>query len=94
MELNTDAQVQSLDQLPLRFTKLQDATGSRLFPPILPYLLEPYEERPMVNELNRQVKLVYIRCAETWQDTRNTRNKFAHDYPGDSEQHAALVNMA
>jgi hypothetical protein len=31
----TDAQVQALDQFILRFTKLQDAMGSRLFPATL-----------------------------------------------------------
>ena len=46
----TDAQVQSLDQFILRFTKLQDAMGSRLFPAILGYLQEPYEERPMLEK--------------------------------------------
>ncbi len=43
----TDAQVQALDQFILRFTKLQDAMGGRLFPAILDHLQEQYGERPM-----------------------------------------------
>ena len=60
----SDLQVQSLDQFILRFTKLQDAMGSRLFPAILQYLQEPYEERSMLDKLNRLEKLRYIDSAE------------------------------
>ena len=90
----TEAQVQSLDQFILRFTKLQDAMGSRLLPAILGYLQEPYEERPMLDKLNRLEKLGYLDSAEIWQEIRATRNKFTHDYPDDSERNAALINMA
>lgn len=94
LEYLTDAQVQALDQFILRFTKLQDAMGGRLFPAILQYLQEQYEERPMLDKLNRLEKLGYIQSAEAWQNIRNTRNKFAHDYPDDWEKNAALINMA
>lgn len=90
----TDAQVQSVDQFILRFTKLQDAMGNHLFPSILQYLQEQYEERPMLDKLNRLEKLGYIQSAEAWQNIRNTRNKFAHDYSDDGEKNAALINVA
>lgn len=90
----TDAQVQSVDQFILRFTKLQDAMGNHLFPAILQYLQEQYEERSMLDKLNRLEKLRYLQSAESWQNIRNTRNKFAHDYPDDGEKNAALINLA
>lgn len=90
----TDAQVQALDQFILRFTKLQDAMGSRLFPAILQYLQEQYEERPLLDKLNRLEKLGYIQNAEVWQNIRITRNKFTHDYPDDWSRNAALINVA
>lgn len=90
----SDAQIQSLDQFILRFTKLQDAMGSRLFPSILQYLQEQYEERPMLDKLNRLEKLGYIQSAEEWQNIRSTRNKFAHDYPDDWDKNAAHINVA
>ena len=90
----TDAQIQTLDQFILRFTKLQDAMGGHLFPAILDYLQEPFEERPMLDKLNRLEKLGYIPSAETWGNARSIRNKFAHDYPDDPEKNAALVNLA
>ena len=94
LEHLSDAQIQVLDQFILRFTKLQDAMGSRLFPAILQYLQEQYEERPMLDKLNRLEKLGYIQNAEAWQSIRNTRNKFAHDYPDEWEKNAALINVA
>lgn len=90
----SDAQVQTLDQFILRFTKLQDAMGTRVFPAVLEYLQEPYEERPMLDKLNRLEKLGYLESAEAWQNIRNTRNKFAHDYPDDGAKNAALINVA
>jgi len=90
----TDEQIQTLDQYILRFTKLQDAIGSRLYPALLDCLHEPYENRPMIDKLNRLEKLGYIQNATLWQDVRNIRNKFAHDYPDDYEKNAALVNLA
>ncbi|MGZ8256386.1 MAG: hypothetical protein ACXWTX_01310 [Gallionella sp.] len=90
----SDELVQSLDQFILRFSKLQDAMGGRLFPAILQYLQEPYEERPMLDKLNRLEKLGFIERAENWQAIRVTRNKFAHEYPDDYAKNAALINLA
>jgi len=90
----TDEQIRTLDQFVLRFTKLQNAMGGRLFPAILGYLQEPYETQPMLDKLNRLEKLGYLQNAETWQDLRNIRNKFAHDYPDDPDKNAALINLA
>jgi len=93
MNLNDD-QVQSLDQFILRFSKLQDAMGGRLFPAILQYLQEQYEERPMLDKLNRLEKLGFIQRTEAWQVIRMARNKFAHEYPDDFAKNAALINLA
>jgi hypothetical protein len=90
----SDAQIQSMDQFILRFTKLQDAMGNHLFPSILRYLQEPYEDQPMLDKLNRLEKLKYIQSAELWPHIRNIRNKFAHDYPDEVEKNAALINVA
>jgi hypothetical protein len=90
----SDEQVLYLDQFILRFTKLQDAMGGRLFPAILQYLNEPFEDRPMLDKLNRLEKLGFINSVEKWQTVRTIRNKFAHDYPEDLDKNAAQMNMA
>jgi len=76
-----DEAVQDWDQLVLRFTKLQDTMGTRLFPATLQVLQEPYEERPMIDKLQRLEKLGYLTSTEQWHMMRVVRNRFAHDYP-------------
>ena len=56
----SDETVQDWDQFVLRYTKLQDAIGSRLFPAVLTLLQEPYEDKPMIDKLNRLEKLGYL----------------------------------
>ena len=90
----TDEQIQYIDQFILRYTKLQDTIGNRLFPAILNYLNEQFEERPMLDKLNRLEKLGYIDNVENWQVVRNIRNKFAHDYPDDPDKNLAHLNVA
>ena len=90
----SDEQIQDVDQFILRYTKLQDTMGSRLFPAILSYLTEQFEDRPMLDKLNRLEKLGFIDSVEQWQTVRNIRNKFAHDYPDDPNKNAAHLNFA
>jgi hypothetical protein len=89
-----DEAVQDWDQFILRFTKLQDAMGARLFPAVLAYLQEPYEDRPMLDKLNRLEKLGYLSSVEQWNVLRAIRNRFAHDYPQDEAMRAAYLNEA
>ena len=90
----TDEQVQDIDQFILRYTKLQDTMGGRLFPAILSYLTEQFEDRPMLDKLNRLEKLGYIDNVENWQTVRNIRNKFAHDYPDEPDKNVAHLTVA
>jgi hypothetical protein len=89
-----DDSVQALDQFVLRFGRLQDAMGARLLPVILAVLQEPYEDRPMIDKLNRLEKLGFLESSDQWQQLRIIRNRFAHDYPDDPEKNAALLNLA
>lgn len=89
-----DEAVQDWDQFVLRFTKLQDTIGARLFPTLLEFLQEPYEDRPMLDKLNRLEKLGYLARVDEWQTLRTIRNRFAHDYPEDDALKAAYLNEA
>ena len=92
-ELDDEA-VQDWDQLILRLTKLQDTMGSRLFAATLEVLQEPYDDRPMIDRLNRLEKLGYLASVEEWQRLRVIRNRFDHDYPEDDALKAAYLNEA
>lgn len=89
-----DEAVQDWDQLILRFTKLQDTMGARLFPATLDVLQESYEDRPMIDKLHRLEKLGYLGSVEQWYELRVIRNRFAHDYPEDDALKAAYLNEA
>jgi len=89
-----DEAVQDWDQLILRFTKLQDTMGTRLFPATLDALEEAYEDRPMIDKLHRLEKLGYLSNVQQWNELRVIRNRFAHDYPEDDALKAAYLNEA
>ena len=91
--LDDDA-IQALDQFVLRFGRLQDAMGTRLLPATLAVLQEPFEDRPMIDKLNRLEKLGFLESSNQWQQLRVIRNRFSHDYPDDPEKNAALLNLA
>ena len=89
-----DEQVQDWDQFILRFTKLQDALGAQLYPALLAHLQEAYEDRPMLDKLNRMEKLGFLGSVEQWQSLRVIRNRLTHDYPTDDALKAAYLNDA
>lgn len=94
LDLLTDEQIQDIDQFILRYTKLQDTMGTRLFTSILNYLYEPVDNRPMLDVLHRLEKLGLIESFVMWQEVRLVRNRFAHDYANDPEKNAAQLNIA
>ncbi|WP_176212450.1 hypothetical protein [Metallibacterium scheffleri] len=91
-DLDDDA-VQDIDQFVLRFGKLQDVLGTRLFPALLDVLQEPYEDRPMLDKLNRLEKLGLLESTESWEKLRALRNHFAHEYPDEPALRAAYLNQ-
>jgi len=76
LEYLTDAQVQALDQFILRFTKLQDAMGGRLFR-LFCNICKSNMKNANAGQTQPLEKLGYIQSAEAWQNIRNARNKFA-----------------
>ena len=94
LDVLTDEQIQDIDQFILRYTKLQDTMGTRLFTSILNYLYEPVDNRPMLDVLHRLEKLGLIDSIVMWQEVRLVRNRFAHDYANDPEKNAAQWNIA
>jgi len=86
-----DETVQDWDQFILRFTKLQDAMGGRLYPALLDHLQEPYDDRPMLDKLNRLEQLGFLGSIDDWNMLRVIRNHFAHDYPEDDAVKVPLL---
>ncbi len=84
-------QVAFLDMMTMRFGKLQDIIGVKIFSLILDLLGE--DAGPFVDKLNKLEKLGYIDDVNWWMDLREIRNQIMHDYPEDYEAIALHLSM-
>jgi hypothetical protein len=82
-----------LDQFIYRFTKLQDAIGTRLFPAMAVAIIGDQEPRPFLDILGRLEKAGALTSVETWQSLRVLRNNLAHEYPDSVAQCADTLNL-
>lgn len=90
----TDVEMAILDQFTVRFAKLQDVMGAKLFPVVLELAKEPVGLDAFVDKLNRLEKIGAIASAEQWLMLREMRNAFSHEYPDDPDIQAAILNKA
>lgn len=90
----TEEEVAVLEVFTNRFAKLQDAMATKLFPLVLEIAKEPEDLPAFIDKLNRLEKINAIPSVEQWLAFRKIRNQFAHDYPEDSEQNSAVINLA
>jgi hypothetical protein len=88
-----DEAVTVLDQFIYRFTKLQDAIGTRLFPAMAIAVIGDEEPRPFLDVLNRLEKTGALTSMETWQSLRVLRNNLAHEYPDSVAQCVDTLNL-
>jgi hypothetical protein len=89
----TDTHISYIDQMIFRFSKLQDATGNRLFPAFLKYLGEDTEAMAFRDILFRLEKLEIIPSAAEWLELREIRNLVTHEYPEDIEKVISGLNV-
>jgi hypothetical protein len=87
-----DEGVGHLDQFIYRFMKLQDCMSLRMFPALLENLQEEYKTRSFLDILNRLEQLGVIESAYVWQELRETRNNFAHEYPENTKENIMALN--
>ena len=92
LETLNDETVTVLDQFVYRFTKLQDALGTRLFPALINLIRDDGEIRPFVDILNQLEKLGIVKSVEGWQVLRTLRNNHAHEYPDSLGQRGVTLN--
>ena len=89
-----DTDLAILDQFILRFSKLQDSMGAKLFPETLELAKEQGELKVFLDKLYRLEKIGAIESADNWLILREVRNQFSHDYPDDPELQVATINKA
>ncbi|MFP4552130.1 MAG: hypothetical protein ACLFNT_15085 [Spirochaetales bacterium] len=88
-----EREVELVDQLIYRFTKLQDSMARRLLPSLHELLEGTDEPVPFLDIVNRLEALGIVPSASEWQMFRNLRNNLAHDYPESREQTAITLNQ-
>ena len=95
--------VSHLDQFILRFIKLQDTVGGRLFKSVLDNIGELKGNEPFIDIINKLekfgvVKFEQVRLAGSgeqvheWGYIREKRNAMAHDYPATFRERVAATN--
>ncbi len=91
LNLNSEV-VMRLDQFIFRFSKLQDAIGTKLFRYVLAWQYEEVEAMPMRDILERLERLRVIDSVENWVYMRELRNTIAHDYPLATQEVVVSLN--
>ena len=74
-----DEEIEHLDQLIFRFSKLQDTMGNKLFALILELKGEDIKPMSFFDRLNRLEELGFVTFDE-WIELREIRNSVAHEY--------------
>lgn len=88
----SEENIEHLDQFIYRFTKLQDAMGSRLLPSVYSYLKNEIKPVPFLDILSGLEKYEVLTSENDWQFFRNLRNYLAHDYPESTGQTVITLN--
>ena len=88
----SDEQVEHVDQMVYRFTKLQDALGAKLFPSVVSVLREDAASLTVFDVLAELEKAGAIPNANRWVATREMRNQLAHDYQDNSDEGSRSLN--
>lgn len=84
-------QVAFLDMMTMRFGKLQDVIGAKIFSLILDILGE--DATSLIDKLNKLERLGYVNDVNWWMDLREIRNQVMHDYPDDYDAICTHLSM-
>ncbi len=93
----TEKEIEMIDAFILRFSRLQDILGKKIFR----FLLEISGEElvVMIDVLNKMEKMGIINDANEWMNIREIRNFAVHEYVEDDVQHVVdslnkIINFA
>ena len=70
-----------LDVMAIRYAKLQDLIGSKIFYLFLEVIAEPVDNSRFLDVLARLEKVGVLPSMNFWLDLRTIRNTIAHEYP-------------
>jgi len=86
--------IRALDQMVLRFIKLQDTMGEHVLRGFaVNVLLEPVDDAPLADVLSLLEKHDFL-TVQDWLMQRKLRNALTHEYPDQTDRQAAALNAA
>lgn len=80
------------DMFTMRFSKLQDYMGEKLFPAVLDVLANTSESLSYIDTLNALEKNGILESAAKWREIRYLRNKISHEYPSSYREQCMTLN--
>ena len=84
--------IRAIDQMVLRFIKLQDTMGEHVLRGFAVHvLLEPVDDVPLADVLSLLEKHRYL-TVQDWLKQRKLRNALTHEYPDQIDRQAAALN--
>ena len=90
----TEDEIEHIDQLLFRFSKMQDTLGDKIFCNLLLYLDENNAKSiPFIDVLNRLEKLTILEDKSQWLELRKIRNQLAHEYGDDPQLMSEGINL-
>ena len=90
-ELNKEGRA-FLDMMAVRYAKLQDLIGSKIFALLLEVMAEPVESNRFLDTLAHLEKIGILESMNFWIDLRSVRNFIAHEYPEEPELLVKNIN--
>jgi hypothetical protein len=86
-------QIEHIDQLLFRFSKMQDTLGDKIFSNLLLFLGEENtKSTPFIDVLNRLEKLEILIDKQAWLELRRLRNQMAHEYDENAKTMSEGIN--
>jgi len=85
--------IKTFDSFILRFGKIQDIMGEKLFPIFLEELQEYKTSMPLIDILHKLEKLNILN-ADDWIKLRQIRNAMTHEYPDNTDEIIVTITSA
>jgi len=86
--------LKTIDSFILRFVKIQDRMGEKLFPALLETLGEYKSTMSLIDVLHRLEKLELIHSSDEWIDYRKLSNSLTHEYLNNRKEIAEIIKLA
>ncbi len=89
-----EEKIMVVDAFMLRFIKLQDVMGYKLFKHLLNALGDYKPDMSMIDILDKLEKLNLLSSSDEWMSYRKKRNELTHEYPNEEKNTLEGINLA